>query len=170
MPESLALHLLKDGIPAWPHVKDLNPGVFWERDLFAALDKACCVVIIASADSMKSPNVRQEMDRAISQKKRIIIARFRGAKLADELCQCEVVDFRGAFRPALAQPVFERLRVKSACTKTSATSRAPDSASAFYRSGIASIRLCFPCSCRFLWRIGSGATVFGHGATSNFLW
>ncbi|HEY1731101.1 MAG TPA: toll/interleukin-1 receptor domain-containing protein [Terriglobales bacterium] len=101
--ESLALHLLKDGITAWLDVKDLNPGVFWERDLFDALDKACCVVIIASGDSMKSPNVRQEMERAISQKKRIIIARFRGSKLADELCECEVVDFRGAFRPALAK-------------------------------------------------------------------
>ncbi len=107
--ESLALHLLKDGIPAWLDVKDLNPGVFWERDLFASLDKACCVVIVASADSMKSPNVRQEMERAISQKKRIIIARFRGAKLAEELCQCEVVDFRGAFRPALAH-LIRRLR------------------------------------------------------------
>jgi hypothetical protein len=99
--ESLALHLLKRGVPAWLDVKDLNPGVFWERDLFDALDKACCVIIIASADSMKSPNVRQEMERALSQNKRIIIARFRGAKLADELCHCEVVDFRAAFGPAL---------------------------------------------------------------------
>ncbi len=109
--ESLALHLLKDGVPAWLDVKDLNPGVFWERDLFGALDRACCVVIIASADSMKSPNVRQEMERAISQKKRIIIARFRGAKLADELCHCEVVDFRGAFRPALRQ-LMSRLQAE----------------------------------------------------------
>ena len=109
--ESLALHLLKDGVPAWLDVKDLNPGVFWERDLFGALDNACCVVIIASADSMKSPNVRQEMERAISQKKRIIIARFRGAKLPDELCQCEVVDFRGAFRPALRK-LMRRLRAE----------------------------------------------------------
>jgi|HubBroStandDraft_6_1064221.scaffolds.fasta_scaffold09755_5 hypothetical protein len=120
--ESLALHLLKDGIPAWLDVKDLNPGVFWERDLFAALDKACCVVIIASADSMKSPNVRQEMERAISQKKRIIIARFRGAKLANELCQCEVVDFRGAFRPALHK-LLERLKTEPAGTQAAANSR-----------------------------------------------
>jgi hypothetical protein len=107
--ESLALHLLKEGVPAWMDVKDLNPGAFWQRDLFAALDQACCVVIVASADSMKSPNVRQEIDRAISQHKRIIIARFRGSKLADELCNCEVVDFRGAFRPAL-QKLIQRLK------------------------------------------------------------
>lgn len=99
--ESLALHLLKHGVPAWLDVKDLNPGVFWERDLFDAVDKACCVIIIASGDSMKSPNVRQEMERALSQNKRIIVARFRGAKLPDELCPCELVDFRGTFQPAL---------------------------------------------------------------------
>ncbi len=120
--ESLALHLLKDGVPAWLDVKDLNPGVFWERDLFSALDSARCVVIIASADSMKSPNVRQEMERAISQKKRIIIARFRGSKLADELCHCEVVDFRGAFRPALRQ-LLERLKTEPAGTLAAANLR-----------------------------------------------
>ncbi len=108
--ESLALHLLKEGIPAWLDVKNLNPGVFWERDLFAALEAAGCVVFVASADSIKSPNCRQERDRAISLGKRIIVARFRGAKLDDELCQCEVVDFRGAFEPALRE-LIARMRV-----------------------------------------------------------
>lgn len=120
--ESLALHLLKEGVAAWLDVKDLNPGVFWERDLFSALDQASCVIIVASADSMKSPNVRQEMERAISQKKRIIIARFRGSKLADELCQCEIVDFRGAFRPALRK-LLERLRMEPPGTPPGAPSR-----------------------------------------------
>ena len=42
---------------------------------------ACCVVIVASADSMKSPEPSaRRWNRAISQKKRIIIARFRGAE------------------------------------------------------------------------------------------
>ena len=107
--ESLALHLLKENVPAWLDVKDLHPGVFWERDLFGALESSSCVVIVASRDSMKSPNVRQEMERAISLKKRIIIARFRGAKLVPEIYQCEVVDFRGAFGPALKK-LSERLK------------------------------------------------------------
>ena len=99
--ESLTLHLLKQGIPAWLDVKDLTPGVFWERDLSAALDASACVVIIASAESMKSPNVRQETERAVKQGKRIIVVRFRGAGLPVELQHCELVDFRGAFLPAL---------------------------------------------------------------------
>ncbi len=99
--ESLALHLLKEGVPAWLDVKDLNPGVFWSRDLFAALDSACCVVLVVSHDSLKSPNVQQEIARATEQKKRILIARFRGARLPENLCQCEVIDFRGSFSGGL---------------------------------------------------------------------
>jgi hypothetical protein len=99
--ESLVLHLLKEGVPAWMDVKNLNPGVFWERDLFASLEAANCVIFVASPDSLKSPNCRQERDRAISLGKRIIVARFRGTRLPDELCRCEIVDFRGAFAPAL---------------------------------------------------------------------
>jgi len=99
--ESLALHLLKEGVPAWMDVKNLNPGVFWERNLFASLEAANCVIFVASPDSLKSPNCRQERDRAVSLGKRIIVARFRGARLPDELCRCEIVDFLAAFAPAL---------------------------------------------------------------------
>src|SRR5579862_8482101 len=115
--ESLALHLLKEGVPAWLDVKNLNPGVFWERDLFAALDSACCVVLVVSRDSLKSPNVQQEITRATAQKKRIIIARFRGARLPENLCQCEVVDFRGSFAGALK-------RLKEALSKEGSTAAA----------------------------------------------
>ena len=99
--ESLALHLLKAGVPAWMDVKNLSPGVFWERNLFASLEAANCVVFVASPDSLKSPNCQQERDRAVSLGKRVIVARFRGARLPEELCRCEIVDFRGAFAPAL---------------------------------------------------------------------
>jgi hypothetical protein len=117
--ESLALHLLKHKIPAWLDVKDLNPGVFWERDLFAALEAAACVVVLASSESMRSPNVRTEMGRAVKQGKRIIVARFRGSTLADELRQCEVVDFRGAFVPAL-RDLIQRLNNEPSSSASSA--------------------------------------------------
>jgi hypothetical protein len=121
--ESLALHLLKEGVPAWMDVKNLNPGVFWERDLFASLEAANCVIFVASPDSLKSPNCRQERDRAISLGKRIIVARFRGARLDDELCQSEVVDFRGAFEPALRK-LIARLSADPPSSVTKSSQRA----------------------------------------------
>jgi hypothetical protein len=121
LPELLPAGLLFRGITGLASPKrghsslagreNLNPGVFWERDLFASLEAASCVVVVASADSMKSPNCRQEWSRAVSLGKRIIIVRFRGAKLPDELCSCEVVDFRGAFGPALRN-LMARLRAE----------------------------------------------------------
>lgn len=99
--ESLAFHLLRRGVRAWLDVKDLTPGGFWERDLEAALDAASCVVLVASRESVKSPNVRKEWERARSQGKRMVIVLRRGVRLPQELTDCEVVDFRGAFAPAL---------------------------------------------------------------------
>ena len=103
--ESLAFHLLRRGVPAWLDVKDLSPGGFWESDLEAALDAAACFVLVASPESVKSPNVRKEWERAKEQGKRIVVVVRRGARLAEELGNCEVVDFRGAFMPALGRLV-----------------------------------------------------------------
>lgn len=102
--ESLALHLLKHGVPAWLDVKDLVPGVEWERDLMRAIDEAGAVVLVASPQALRSPNVRDEWQRALSQRKRIVVLRwFRRARLPPELLACEQVDFRGSFGPALAR-------------------------------------------------------------------
>jgi hypothetical protein len=99
--ESLAFHLMQRGIPAWLDVKDLKPGVDWERDLEAALDAAQCLILVASRDSLRSTNVGGEWRRAQSSGRRIIVARFGGVRLPAKLEGCELIDFRGAFLPAL---------------------------------------------------------------------
>lgn len=106
--ESLAFHLLRRGVAAWLDVKDLTPGGFWERDLEAALDAAECFVLVASPESVKSPHVRKEWERAKVQGKRIVIVLRRRVRLPQELADCEVVDFRGAFAPSLRR-LIQRL-------------------------------------------------------------
>ena len=71
--ESLAFHLLKSGVSVWFDAKDLSPGEFWKRDLETALDRASCLILVASAHSLKSPHVRSEWERARTQRKRIVI-------------------------------------------------------------------------------------------------
>jgi hypothetical protein len=51
--ESLAFHLLNRSLPAWLDVKDLKPGVDWERDLEAAIAAASSVVLVASQSAFK---------------------------------------------------------------------------------------------------------------------
>src|SRR5690242_3857767 len=99
--ESLAFHLLRRGVAAWLDVKDLTAGGFWERDLEAALDAAVCFALVASPESVKSPHVRKEWERAKAQGKRIVIVLRRRVRLPQELADCEVVDFRGSFAAAL---------------------------------------------------------------------
>ena len=99
--ESLALHLMRRGVPVWFDVKDLDPGGLWEQDLDAALDRASAVVLVLSPDSMKTVNVRKEWMRARERGTRIVVAYFRGAKLPPELADCEIVDFRAGFTSPL---------------------------------------------------------------------
>jgi hypothetical protein len=99
--ESLTFHLLKREMPAWLDVKDLRPGVFWNRDLEAALDAASCIVLLASPNSVKSRNVRAEWERAKQQGKRIVVALLHNTTLPAELLNCDIIDFRGSFTPAL---------------------------------------------------------------------
>jgi hypothetical protein len=99
--ESLAFHLLRQDVPVWLDVRDLEPGKDWERSLEDALDAASAVVLVASPASLESPHVRSEWERALRQGKRIVLARFRGAKVPAELQHCESVDFRRAFGGAL---------------------------------------------------------------------
>jgi hypothetical protein len=102
--ESLTFHLLKHGVAAWLDVKDLTPGVDWERDLIRAVDDVSTVLLVASPAAMGSPNVRQEWHRALSQGKRIVVLHwFRRMRLPAELQHCEAVDFRGRFGAALSR-------------------------------------------------------------------
>jgi TIR domain len=104
--ESLAFHLSRAGVPVWFDARDLSPGGFWQRDLDAALDRASCLLLLASADSLNSPHVRHEWERSRAQRKRIVILLLRGARLPDELASYEFVDFQGAFTPALRRLVL----------------------------------------------------------------
>lgn len=99
--ESLAFHLLRQGVPVWLDVRDLEPGKDWERSLEQALDAATSILLVASPDSMQSPHVRNEWELALRQGKRIILARFRRCKVPVELQHCDSVDFRFAFGRAL---------------------------------------------------------------------
>jgi hypothetical protein len=103
--ESLAFHLLNRNLPAWLDVKDLKPGVDWERDLEAAIAAASSFVLVASQSAFKSANVQNEWQRAAKLGKRIIVARRGGVRLPDELSHREIVDFRGGFGQGLDQLV-----------------------------------------------------------------
>ena len=99
--ESLTFALLERNVAAWLDVKDLRPGVDWEQRLESAIDAASCLVVVVSRDSLTSPHVTAEWQRALARGIPVIAACFRGNDLPPELAEIPQVDFHGRFRPAL---------------------------------------------------------------------
>jgi hypothetical protein len=99
--ESLTFALLAQNVAAWLDVKDLRPGVDWEQRLESAIDAASRVVVIISRDSLTSPHVTAEWQRALARGIPVIAACFRGNKLPPELAKMPRVNFHGRFRPAV---------------------------------------------------------------------
>jgi len=125
--ESLALHLSKSGVPAWLDARDLKPGHDWWAQIEEAIDTAPAVVLVMSKASATSTQVQRELRRAQVKQKRIVVARFRAGTLPPGLDECEEVDFRGPFAPAIKRlsqlllPLVRRARETDAAVDTQVT-------------------------------------------------
>jgi WD40 repeat protein len=73
----------------------------WQRDLYAQIDASDTVVVVLSPDSIASPNVRREVDRAVAGNKRlkpILLRELGGAEVPAELSRPQWLDFRDPAR------------------------------------------------------------------------
>jgi hypothetical protein len=99
--ESLAFHHNQQGIATWLDANHLAPGGDWAAEIDHALDEAHTIILVLTPNSVCSDYVRREWQRALAEGDRLILALFRSCKPPLELQHARVVDFRGAFRPAL---------------------------------------------------------------------
>ena len=99
--ESLTFSLIQRDVAAWLDVKDLRPGVDWEERLQSAIDNASHLVLVASPDSLHSPNVAVEWKRALARGIPVIVAHLRGYNVPAELARMPRVNFHGRFKPAM---------------------------------------------------------------------
>ena len=97
--ESLTFSLIQRDVAAWLDVKDLQPGVDWEERLQSAIDNASHLVLVASPDSLHSPNVAVEWKRALARGIPVIVAHLRGYNVPAELARMPRVNFHGRFKP-----------------------------------------------------------------------
>jgi WD40 repeat protein len=73
----------------------------WQRDLYAQVDASDTVVVVLSPDSISSPNVAREVDRAVAGHKRlkpILLRELGGAEVPAELSRPQWLDFRDPAR------------------------------------------------------------------------
>jgi WD40 repeat protein len=73
----------------------------WQRDLYAQVDASDTVLVVLSPDSIASPNVAREVDRAVAGHKRlkpILLRELGGADVPAELSRPQWLDFRDPAR------------------------------------------------------------------------
>jgi hypothetical protein len=96
--ESLAFRS-RSGIANWLDANHLAPGGEWSEEIDRALDEAQTVVVVVTPASVRSDTCAAN-GSALAQGDRLILALFRSCN-SPELQHARVVDFRGAFKPAL---------------------------------------------------------------------
>ena len=55
------------GIRCWIAPRDITPGLDWSAEIIEAIEHARVMVLIYSADSNASPQIKREVERAVSQ-------------------------------------------------------------------------------------------------------
>ena len=90
----LAGDLKAAGAGVWLDQLDIDPGQEWDSAIEDALTECPRMLLILSPDSAKSRNVRNEITRALDEKKSIIPVFFRDCTVPLQLARVQFVDFR----------------------------------------------------------------------------
>ena len=73
--------LERAGIKCWIAPRDVVPGALYADEIVRAINRSSLVVLVLSAQSIASPHVSKELERASSKRRRIIALRTDGADL-----------------------------------------------------------------------------------------
>lgn len=109
--ESLAVSAAANGIAVWFDLLALTPGLDWQLAIDAGLDAATWVALVVSRESLASPNVAREVERALSSGKPLYLLVVDDCPLRLRHvpgCNLEVeargiIDFRYNFHAAFAR-------------------------------------------------------------------
>lgn len=86
------------GVETFLDFRDLEPAREWEPQLEDALGNATTVLLVVSRRSVwESDNVAVEWQRALAERRRVVLAIVEAVELPDELATAEWVDLRRGF-------------------------------------------------------------------------
>jgi hypothetical protein len=72
----LTAHLEANGLNVWIAPRDVAPSADWAEEIIAAISGARVMVLVFSASSNDSPQVRREVERAVHKRVRILPLRI----------------------------------------------------------------------------------------------
>jgi TIR domain len=81
----LVAHLEAGGVACWIAPRDIAPGADWAAAIIEAISSARMMVLVFSASSNASPQVRREVERAVHKQVRILPFRIENVLPAQSL-------------------------------------------------------------------------------------
>ena len=73
------------GIRCWMAPRDISPSKYWAEEIIDAISSAAIVVLILSSNSNQSPQVRREVERAVSKDVPVLPLRVEDVLLSKSL-------------------------------------------------------------------------------------
>lgn len=101
--KKLAADLKSTGASVWMDLFDIEPGTRWDDAVSKALESSPRVLVILSPASVKSENVSDEVDFALSKQKHVIPVLYRECDVPFRLARLQYVDFRTNYDVALQE-------------------------------------------------------------------
>jgi len=92
-----------NGVKVWVDYHSLIPGKPWLEQILAGILTSDIFLLVVSKASIASKNVELEVQHALEQNKRILLAIFEAVPLPETLQACEWMDFRGSFDKNIQQ-------------------------------------------------------------------
>jgi hypothetical protein len=82
--DQIVYRLEKNGYHVWIDRSDISGGDQWRRKIVDAIDKASTFIVLLSPQSVRSDNVRKEIDLAEHSQTRIVPIRIQAAEIPKE--------------------------------------------------------------------------------------
>ena len=102
---AFALRLVRDlaerGVETWFDQLDIPPGANWDNEIEKALDQAKIILVILSAVSAKSENVKNEIGAALERNKQVVPIVLAQGAVPLMITRLQREDFTGDYDAAL---------------------------------------------------------------------
>jgi len=99
----LAASLREKGVKVWRDVDDIPAGASWDAEIQQALSQCSHLLLVATPESVQSPNVMDEVSFALNKGKTVIPIILKPCELPLRVHRAQWVDFQEDYDDALAK-------------------------------------------------------------------
>lgn len=110
--EKLATDLKANGVKLWYDQADLSPGYNWDEAIEKALKNCDTLIVIVSANSVKSKNVLDEISYALEENKHIIPIKISACEIPFRIRRLQYFDYTKDYKTS-TEKLIKKLKPDS---------------------------------------------------------